>query len=139
MMSDLPASHDLKPLTASCARRVQAGARFARRLRSRLLRGGCALAVGCLLPGCSRSDPDRLQGYLEGEFVYVASPFAGTLEQLPAQRGAQVKSGDRHAAFPCRFDAHFDIVANVKTACQFVIDNWRGLATIFAMLKIASS
>jgi len=138
-MNELRAKHALRPMPVTDARPVRARAGLARRLLSLGLRGGCALAVGCLLPGCSRSDPDRLQGYLEGEFVYVASPFAGTLEQLPAQRGAQVKSGDRHAAFPCRFDAHFDIVANVKTACQFVIDNWRGLATIFAMLKIASS
>jgi HlyD family secretion protein len=93
-MSDLPARSDSKLLPASYGRHLRGRASFARGLCSLLLRGGCALAVGCLLSGCSRSDPDRLQGYLEGEFVYVASPFAGTLEQLPVQRGAQVKSGD---------------------------------------------
>ena len=35
-----------------------------------------------------------MQGYVEGEFVYVASPFAGALESLQVQRGAQVKAGD---------------------------------------------
>ncbi len=55
---------------------------------------GFALAVPCLLVGCDRSNPNHLQGYVEGEFVYVASPLAGTLESLHVQRGAQVKAGD---------------------------------------------
>ena len=36
-----------------------------------------------------------MQGYVEGEFVYVASPLAGQLESLYVQRGDQVKVGDR--------------------------------------------
>jgi HlyD family secretion protein len=43
---------------------------------------------------CDRSLSDHLQGYVEGEFVYVSSPLAGTLQSLPVQRGAQVKAGD---------------------------------------------
>jgi HlyD family secretion protein len=35
-----------------------------------------------------------LQGYIEGEFVYVAAPLPGALEKLQVQRGAQVKVGD---------------------------------------------
>ncbi|MEW6247334.1 MAG: HlyD family efflux transporter periplasmic adaptor subunit [Nitrospirota bacterium] len=62
--------------------------------RSLLFRVGGALAVLCLLSSCSRSDPDRVQGYVEGEFVYVASPLAGALESLHVQRGSQVKAGD---------------------------------------------
>ena len=34
-----------------------------------------------------------LQGYVEGEFVYIASPLAGTLEALQVRRGTQVKAG----------------------------------------------
>ncbi|HYR57177.1 MAG TPA: HlyD family efflux transporter periplasmic adaptor subunit, partial [Chthoniobacteraceae bacterium] len=37
---------------------------------------------------------NRFQGYVEGEFVYVASPYAGQLDTLAVQRGAQVKVGD---------------------------------------------
>lgn len=48
----------------------------------------------CLVAGCSRSDGRRVQGYVEGEFVYVASPLAGELEALHVRRGAQVKAGD---------------------------------------------
>jgi HlyD family secretion protein len=35
-----------------------------------------------------------VQGYAEGEFVHVASPFAGQLETLAVERGALVKKGD---------------------------------------------
>jgi HlyD family secretion protein len=52
------------------------------------------VAVACTLAGCARTDEDRVQGYIEGQFVYVASPLAGTLETLDVQRGAQVKTGE---------------------------------------------
>ncbi len=52
------------------------------------------LAALCLLASCGRSDRNRVQGYVEGEFVYVASPLAGALESLQVKRGAQVKAGD---------------------------------------------
>src|SRR5438094_10360929 len=55
---------------------------------------GGVLAVLFILASCSRSDPNRVQGYVEGEFVYVASPLAGTLESLQVRRGQQVKAGD---------------------------------------------
>jgi len=43
---------------------------------------------------CQRPPSDRVQGYVEGEFVYVASPFAGALESLAVRRGAQVRVGE---------------------------------------------
>ena len=52
------------------------------------------LTFVCLLMSCSRSDPNRVQGYVEGEFVYVASPLSGALQSLPVQRGMQAKVGD---------------------------------------------
>ena len=52
------------------------------------------MAAMCILAGCSRPVPEQVQGYVEGEFVYVASPLAGTLETLYVQRGGQVKPGD---------------------------------------------
>ncbi len=51
-----------------------------------------ALAV-LALAGCSRPRPAGYQGYLEGEFVYVASPLAGRLETLAVQKGARVVAG----------------------------------------------
>ncbi len=53
-----------------------------------------ALWTLCALAGCAKQDRDVLQGYVEGEFVYVASPFAGALESLHVQRGGQVHAGD---------------------------------------------
>ncbi len=55
---------------------------------------GCITAVFCICAGCGRPAPNRVQGYVEGEFVYVASPLAGALEDLYVERGAQVKAGE---------------------------------------------
>ncbi len=52
------------------------------------------LLVGVLLGGCGREGRQRVQGYVEGEFVYIASPLAGALESLQVQRGLMVKAGD---------------------------------------------
>jgi HlyD family secretion protein len=46
------------------------------------------------LAGCARPEADRVQGYIEGEYVYVASPLPGILESLYVERGMQVKQGD---------------------------------------------
>ncbi len=48
----------------------------------------------CLIAGCDRTNDHQVQGYVEGEFVYVASPLAGSLEVLQVQRGVQVAAGD---------------------------------------------
>lgn len=53
-----------------------------------------AFATALLLAGCSSDSPKHLQGYIEGEFVYVASPLPGAVRELHVQRGAQVKAGD---------------------------------------------
>lgn len=54
-----------------------------------------ALCLTILLSfaGCRPApDDDRVQGYVEGEFVYVSSPLPGTIEALAVQRGQQVKA-----------------------------------------------
>lgn len=45
------------------------------------------------LSACARPESSALQGYVEGEFVRVAAPFAGTLVQLDVQRGQPVAGG----------------------------------------------
>src|SRR5213595_1253216 len=52
------------------------------------------LLVPFFVSSCSNAPQDRFQGYVEGEFVYVASPLAGQLDSLQVQRGDQVKAGD---------------------------------------------
>lgn len=52
------------------------------------------LALAALaLASCSRHAPAAYQGYLEGEFVYVASPLAGRLEHLAVAKGTRVAAG----------------------------------------------
>ena len=46
-----------------------------------------------LVPGCSPRVSNRFQGYVEGEYVYVSSPLAGTVERLAVNRGDQVAPG----------------------------------------------
>src|SRR5262245_45380532 len=69
-------------MTVSIAMRGRAPARL----------GGTLLLL-CHLVGCGSSDPNRVQGYVEGEYVYVASPLGGTLETLSVRRGDQVSAG----------------------------------------------
>ena len=52
----------------------------------------CAFAA-IALAGCGKNGNPALQGYVEGEYVRIAAPFAGTLVALEAQRGAKVDAG----------------------------------------------
>jgi HlyD family secretion protein len=45
------------------------------------------LLVTAMLPGCSSERSSVYQGYVEGEYVYIASPVAGRLVRLFVQRG----------------------------------------------------
>jgi HlyD family secretion protein len=56
---------------------------------------GAALTLLSVLACCSDQQSNRVQGYVEGEFVYVASPLAGQLEKLYVHRGQRVNAGDR--------------------------------------------
>ncbi|MDE3061284.1 MAG: HlyD family efflux transporter periplasmic adaptor subunit [Pseudomonadota bacterium] len=49
-----------------------------------------SLALLLLLAACNEHH-DSFQGYAEGEYVYVASPIAGRLDDLAVHRGEQVK------------------------------------------------
>jgi len=57
---------------------------------------GPALAVAvalALLAGCSADPPSSYQGYVEGEYVHMASPLAGRLERLQVRRGQRIEAG----------------------------------------------
>jgi HlyD family secretion protein len=43
--------------------------------------------------GCSPNSSNEFQGYIEGEYVYVASPLGGALTNLAVARGDGVKAG----------------------------------------------
>jgi HlyD family secretion protein len=60
---------------------------------SRLPYAAIALSLCvALLAGCSRQDPNAFQGYVEGEFVYLASSQSGELTQLAVARGQTVQA-----------------------------------------------
>jgi len=55
-------------------------------------------ALGLVLPvllaaGCSEPAATGYQGFVEGEFAFVASPYAGTLQGLAVARGQTVRMG----------------------------------------------
>jgi len=49
--------------------------------------------IMALLAGCSKNSSGQFQGYIEGEYVYVASPMAGALTNLSVARGDSVTNG----------------------------------------------
>jgi HlyD family secretion protein len=54
----------------------------------------CALAAAAaLVAGCSPNSANQFQGYIEGEYVYVASPLGGALTNLAVARGDSVTNG----------------------------------------------
>ena len=55
-------------------------------------RPAAAPALACFLAfaGCTNAPPAGYPGYVEGEYVRVASPLSGTLLQLAVERGTQV-------------------------------------------------
>jgi HlyD family secretion protein len=46
-----------------------------------------------LLGACDKPGEDAWQGYMEGEYVLLASPYAGQLEKLYVRRGDTIESG----------------------------------------------
>lgn len=47
----------------------------------------------CALGGCSERTPGAWQGYVEGEFVNVATSASGRLDQLLVKRGDEISAG----------------------------------------------
>lgn len=52
-----------------------------------------ALILAVALAGCEKPADGSWQGYVEGEYVLLASPYAGQLQKLHVRRGAQVEAG----------------------------------------------
>ena len=48
------------------------------------------LLLGMNLFGCDKPANDSWQGYIEGEFVLLASPYAGQVQKLYVHRGDKV-------------------------------------------------
>ena len=65
-------------------------------MRSGLLRFQKAILLATLIGifGCSENEAPYYQGYVEGEFVYLASSRQGVLENLFVTRGQSVRQND---------------------------------------------
>ena len=59
-------------------------------VRSHLLLIGLAAGLAMIVSGCNRQPTNAYQGYVEGKFVYVASPQAGRLTHLAVSRGETI-------------------------------------------------
>ena len=46
-----------------------------------------------LVAGCEKQEEGLWQGYVEGEYVLLASPYAGQLQKLFVRRGDQIEAG----------------------------------------------
>ena len=51
------------------------------------------LIAFALLAGCGNEQNDAWQGYIEGEYVLLASPYAGQLQKLHVRRGERIETG----------------------------------------------
>ena len=61
-------------------------------MKTNWLMAGCGAAL-MLGAGCTPPALNVFQGYVEGEYVYVASPLGGALTNLAVARGDEVKAG----------------------------------------------
>ncbi|MGK0484025.1 MAG: HlyD family secretion protein, partial [Planctomycetota bacterium] len=65
------------------------------RLPWRSLRSSLGGLLVCLaLTACAEPEVTYYQGYVEGEYVYLAAPIGGKLEELIAARGKAVSAGE---------------------------------------------
>ncbi|MDY7002282.1 MAG: biotin/lipoyl-binding protein, partial [Thermodesulfobacteriota bacterium] len=90
------------------------------------------------LAGCGNENPNILQGYVEGEFVYVAAPIGGRLEYLAVKSGQTVAAGDPLFTLERSFEAAGvkEAEKNVRRAEDKLADLAKGLRpTEIAALK----
>lgn len=59
-------------------------------MKNRFLLAGSVALVLCL--GCRSEESGRVQGYVEGEYTYIASQYPGRLKSLSIQRGDIVQA-----------------------------------------------
>jgi HlyD family secretion protein len=88
-----------------------------------------AIAALALLASCDKPTRDTFQGYVEGEYVYVASPLSGALEELSVQRGAQVKQGDPLFSLECGAElaAHAQATKRLEEGRSRLEDTKKGM------------
>src|SRR5665213_2899804 len=86
-----------------------------------------AAFAALLLAGCGENSTGSFQGYIEGEYVYVAAPLGGALTNLAVARGDSVKAGQRL----------FELERGAEAAALAVAE--KNLASANASLALAES
>jgi HlyD family secretion protein len=105
-----------------------------------------ALIALSAVAGCERLSGSSVQGYVEGEYVYVAAPAGGTLTSLSVDRGTEVEEGaplftlDEIAESAARDEAY----RKLAQARANLTDLTKGrrpseIASLEAQLKLAKS
>jgi HlyD family secretion protein len=61
--------------------------------RGKTWAGAILATAAALMAGCAQKPANTYQGYIEGKFVYVASPESGRLDQVSVVRGDTVAAG----------------------------------------------
>ncbi len=99
-----------------------------------------------LLGACQAPPPPGWAGYIEGEYVHVAAPLAGTLAALPAQRGQNVAQGEALFTLEAQIerDARDEAAARLAAARAQAADTTKGrradeIAVTQAQLRQAQS
>lgn len=64
------------------------------------------ILIAILLSGCGESKQNYFQGYIEGEFVYLASSRSGRLNSLLIERGKTVKSNTLLFELDAEYELH---------------------------------
>lgn len=98
----------------------------------RLLAAGCtALAVAC-----GQHTPPTFQGYVEGEYVYLASAQAGYLKTLDATRGTRVRAGQQ--VFTLTEDPDAQALSEAEARAGAAAERLRNLAEARRAPEIAA-
>jgi HlyD family secretion protein len=105
-----------------------------------------AAALLAALSGCDKPRPTAFQGYVEGEFLYLAAPLAGYLKSLDSPRGTRVKEGQAIFAITGDPDAQALAEAEARSgAARARLNNLREphrpaeIAAIEAQLRAADA
>jgi HlyD family secretion protein len=69
-----------------------------------------------LMAGCTPRQPDTLQGYVEGEYIYISSPLPGTVVALSVLRGDTVQAGDALFQLDTGSEVYAQALANYRIA-----------------------
>ncbi len=83
------------------------------------------LALLLLSCGCKEAPSTTFQGYVEGEFVYVASPIGGRLDALNVRKGQSVKQTD--PLFALEHDLERSVVREAEEKVRQAVQNLANL------------